>query len=83
MATAVEPEVCAEYARILARPENGGVKLGKLERFAFYERSSRPSPSWPRARRAVYGCVLLKGVIGRLEITRRASAVPAHPDDGP
>ena len=59
-----EPEVCAEYARILARPENGGVKLGKLERFAFYERSKQAFAVVASGEARVYGCVLLKkGVI--------------------
>jgi L-fucose mutarotase len=59
-----EPEVCAEYARILARPENGGVQLGKLERFAFYERSKQAFAVVASGESRVYGCVLLKkGVI--------------------
>lgn len=59
-----EPEVCAEYARILARPEHGGVKLGKLERFAFYERSKQAFAVVASGEARVYGCVLLKkGVI--------------------
>jgi L-fucose mutarotase len=59
-----EPEVCAEYARILARPENGSVKLGKLERFAFYERSKQAFAVVASGETRVYGCVLLKkGVI--------------------
>jgi L-fucose mutarotase len=59
-----EPEVCAEYARILAKPENGGVQLGKLERFAFYERSKQAFAVVASGETRVYGCVLLKkGVI--------------------
>ena len=59
-----EPEVCVEYARILARPENGGVQLGKLERFAFYERSKQAFAVVASGESRVYGCVLLKkGVI--------------------
>ena len=59
-----EPEVCAEYACILARPENGGVQLGKLERFAFYERSKQAFAVVASGETRVYGCVLLKkGVI--------------------
>jgi L-fucose mutarotase len=59
-----EPEVCAGYARILARPENGGVQLGKLERFAFYERSKQAFAVVASGESRVYGCVLLKkGVI--------------------
>ena len=59
-----EPEVCAEYARILSHPENGGVRLGKLERFAFYERSKQAFAVVASGETRVYGCVLLKkGVI--------------------
>ena len=59
-----EPEVCAEYARILARPENGGVQLRRLERFAFYERARQAFAVVASGEARVYGCVLLKkGVI--------------------
>ena len=58
------PEVCAEYARILGRPEHGGVQLGKLERFAFYERSKQAFAVIASGETRIYGCVLLKkGVI--------------------
>jgi L-fucose mutarotase len=56
-----EPPVCAEYAAILARP---GVRLGRLERFAFYERSRQAFAVIASGETRLYGCLLLeKGVI--------------------
>ena len=56
-----EPPVCSEYAQILARH---GVRLGKLERFAFYERSRQAFAVVASGETRLYGCVLLKkGVI--------------------
>jgi L-fucose mutarotase len=61
---AAVPEVCADYARILARPEHGGVGLGTIERFAFYERSKQAFAVVATGETRLYGCVLLKkGVI--------------------
>lgn len=58
------PEVCADYAAILARPEHGGVRLGRIERFAFYERSRQAFAVVATGEARLYGCVLLKkGVI--------------------
>lgn len=56
-----EPPVCAEYAAILAR--HGG-RLGKLERFAFYDRARQAFAVVASGETRLYGCVLLKkGVI--------------------
>jgi L-fucose mutarotase len=59
-----EPEVCRDYAAILARPEHGGVALGRVERFAFYERAKQAFAVVPCGEDRLYGCVLLKkGVV--------------------
>jgi L-fucose mutarotase len=59
-----EPEVCREYAAILARPEHGAVRLGRIERFGFYERARQAFAVVPCGEERLYGCVLLKkGVI--------------------
>jgi L-fucose mutarotase len=56
-----EPPVCADYAAILARH---GAKLGKLERFAFYDRSKLAFAVVASGETRLYGCLLLKkGVI--------------------
>jgi len=58
------PEVCADYAKILSRPDNGGVALGKIERFEFYRRSKEAFAVVATGETRLYGCVLLKkGVI--------------------
>ncbi len=59
-----EPEICRIYRDILARPEHGGIPLGKIERFAFYERARQAFAVIATGERRLYGCVLLKkGVI--------------------
>ncbi len=59
-----EPEVCREYREILARPEYGAVPLGKIDRFAFYERARQAFAVIATGEPRLYGCVLLKkGVI--------------------
>lgn len=59
-----EPEVCREYAAILARPEHGPVELGRLERFAFYERAKNAFAVVASGETRLYGCLLLKkGVV--------------------
>jgi len=59
-----EPEVCREYREILARPEHGRVQLGKIDRFAFYERARQAFAVIATGEPRLYGCVLLKkGVI--------------------
>jgi L-fucose mutarotase len=56
-----EPPVCADYAAILARH---GTKLGKMERFAFYDRSKQAFAVVASGETRLYGCLLLKkGVI--------------------
>ena len=58
-----EPEVCRDYAAILARPEHGA-RLGRLERFAFYERARQAFAVVTSGEARLYGCVLLKkGVV--------------------
>jgi L-fucose mutarotase len=55
------PPVCADYAKILA---HHGVALGRLERFAFYERSRQAFAVVASGETRLYGCLLLKkGVI--------------------
>ena len=59
-----EPEVCRDYAAILARPAHGGARLGRLERFAFYERARGAFAVVASGEDRLYGCVLLKkGVV--------------------
>ncbi len=56
-----EPPVCAEYAAVLQRH---GARLGKLERFAFYDRARQAFAVVASGETRLYGCVLLKkGVI--------------------
>jgi L-fucose mutarotase len=58
------PEVCRDYAAILGRHEHGGVALGRIERFAFYERARQAFAVVASGEERLYGCVLLKkGVI--------------------
>ena len=58
------PEVCAEYETIIARATDGKVVLGKMERFAFYERSKQAFAVIASGEQRLYGCVILKkGVI--------------------
>ena len=58
------PDVCRDYAAVLARPEHGGAALGRLERFAFYERARGAFAVVTSGETRLYGCVLLKkGVI--------------------
>jgi L-fucose mutarotase len=55
------PPVCADYAAILARQ---GVTLGKMERFAFYDRSKAAFAVVASGESRLYGCLILKkGVI--------------------
>lgn len=55
------PPVCAEYAAIL---EHHGAKLGKIDRFAFYDRAREAFAVVASGEARLYGCVLLKkGVI--------------------
>lgn len=55
------PPVCAEYAAIL---EHHGVTLGRIDRFAFYDRAKQAFAVVASGEARLYGCVLLKkGVI--------------------
>ncbi len=51
------PPVCAEYAAIL---EHHGVKLGKIDRFAFYDRARQAFAVVASGEPRLYGCLLLK-----------------------
>lgn len=62
-----EPDVCRDYAAILTRPEHGGVRLGRLERFAFYERARGAFAVVASGETRLYGCVLLKKGVVRPE----------------
>jgi L-fucose mutarotase len=60
-APAEVPPVCAEYAEILARHH---VRLGAIDRFAFYDRARQAFAVIASGEARLYGCVLLKkGVI--------------------
>lgn len=55
------PPVCAEYGSIL---EHYGVTLGRIDRFAFYDRAKQAFAVVASGEARLYGCVLLKkGVI--------------------
>lgn len=58
------PEVCADFQRVIDKVEGGRFKLGKIERFAFYDRARQAFAVVQTGERRLYGCVLLKmGVI--------------------
>ena len=58
------PDVCADYARQVDQATGGAVQLGKIERFAFYERSKKAFAVIATGETRLYGCILLKkGVI--------------------
>jgi L-fucose mutarotase len=58
------PEVCAEFLRLIEGVDGGGFTLGKIERFAFYDRARQAFAVVQTGERRLYGCVLLKkGVI--------------------
>lgn len=59
-----EPPVCKEYQQVIDRAEGGRFVLGRIERFAFYERARAAFAVVQTGERRLYGCVLLtKGVI--------------------
>ncbi len=59
-----EPPIFAEFRAIVARREGPRFKLGRLERFAFYERARRCFAIVATGERRLYGNVILKkGVI--------------------
>lgn len=56
-----EPPVCQEFAAML---QAEGAALGKIDRFAFYERTKRAFAVIATGEQRLYGCLLLKkGVI--------------------
>ncbi len=58
------PEVCADYAKLVEQNSAGAIKLGQIERFAFYERSKKAFAVIATGETRLYGCILLKkGVI--------------------
>ncbi len=58
------PEVCAEFQRIIDNVEGGRFTLGKIDRFAFYDRARQAFAVVQTGEPRLYGCVLLKmGVI--------------------
>jgi L-fucose mutarotase len=58
------PEVCVEYGKLVDEASGGSVRLGTMERFAFYERSKKAFAVVATGESRLYGCVLLKkGVI--------------------
>jgi L-fucose mutarotase len=54
------PEVCREFQQIIERAEGSCFKLGKIERFAFYERAHGAFPLVQTGETRLYGNVLLK-----------------------
>jgi L-fucose mutarotase len=59
-----EPPVCTEYQQVIDRAEAGRFKLGRIERFAFYERARSAFAVIQTGEQRLYGCVLLTmGVI--------------------
>lgn len=58
------PEVCGEYDQLVQKHSSGTIRLGKIERFAFYERSKKAFAVIATGETRLYGCILLKkGVI--------------------
>lgn len=58
------PEVCADYDALVQQHSGGTIRLGKIERFAFYERSRKAFAVIATGETRLYGCILLKkGVI--------------------
>jgi L-fucose mutarotase len=58
------PEICQEFQAIIDRAEGRRVQLGKIERFAFYERARHAFALVQTGETRLYGNVLLKmGVI--------------------
>jgi L-fucose mutarotase len=60
----VVPEICQEFQAIIDRAEGRRFQLGKIERFAFYERARQAFALVQTGETRLYGNVLLKmGVI--------------------
>jgi L-fucose mutarotase len=58
------PEVCKEFQKIIERAAGSRFKLGKIERFAFYERARGAFAVVQTGETRLYGNVLLKmGVV--------------------
>jgi L-fucose mutarotase len=58
------PEICREFQAIIDRAEGSRFQLGKIERFAFYERARHAFALVQTGETRLYGNVLLKmGVI--------------------
>jgi L-fucose mutarotase len=58
------PEICQEFQAIIDRAEGGRFQLGKIERFAFYDRARHAFALVQTGETRLYGNVLLKmGVI--------------------
>jgi L-fucose mutarotase len=58
------PEVCQEFQKIIDAAEGGRFRLGRIERFAFYERARQAFALVQTGETRLYGNVLLKmGVI--------------------
>jgi L-fucose mutarotase len=64
---AAVPEVCHEFQQIIARAEGSRFQLGKIERFAFYERARKAFALIQTGETRLYGNVLLKMGIVRPE----------------
>ena len=54
------PEVCADYAKLVDEATGGAIQLGRIERFAFYERSKKAFAVIATGETRLYGCILLK-----------------------
>jgi L-fucose mutarotase len=58
------PEVCAEFQRQIEAVEGGRFTLGKIDRFAFYDRARQAFAVAQTGETRLYGCILLKkGVV--------------------
>lgn len=58
------PPVCADYQQVIDRAEPGRFRLGRIERFAFYDRAKNAFAVVQTGEVRLYGCVILmKGVI--------------------
>lgn len=58
------PEVCTEFQHIIDAAAEGDIRLGRIDRFAFYERARQAYAVVQTGELRLYGCILLKmGVI--------------------
>lgn len=66
------PPVCADFQVIINKHEGKPVKLGQIERFAFYERAQNSYAIIATGELRLYGNIILqKGVIGPDGVTRQ------------